>query len=372
MEIYYFLTILIAILFVYNKKYAYYSIILLGVVFLILIPSTGNDYVAYKHAFDNAYFTTLFPWFQTASYLTSEPFYLWYTSFWSVILPLEFPYFLAFNFIICVSMVHIFFKPLFKEHTYYFWVMLLPVIFPTIFYWSPRSSISFILILGGFLLLVNKRYWKSGVLLFLGCMMHSQFLLISFLIISTYFILLLYKSRPDKYLQIIIVISFILFVFLISIDKLTGWLSSSLSFLPSGVIITSKLGYFEREAESSFRLTAVLSIAFYPVLAILLHLYKRKSNKMLFFNHHEKDFVFTIMLLAVCLYGAVINLAFWDNPHVAGRLSRFSDYIGMGILIPTFFRTATKQDIAKVVVIFFCVISPFLYKSLYVNASWGF
>ena len=75
-------------------RVSFYVLIIGCSVSLLLLPDTGADYGAYKDAYDNAYFTIEYPWFQTASSLTAEPAYKWYTSFFANVIPLGFSSFL--------------------------------------------------------------------------------------------------------------------------------------------------------------------------------------------------------------------------------------------------------------------------------------
>lgn len=372
---FFFFTLICATLFLFHRKMGFYVMVIGGAYFLAVLPNTGWDYTTYKQAFDASYISNRYPFFVTSSSLTAEPFYLWYSSFWGVVLPFEFPIFLASNFLFCLFISKIAFKKFQPYVLPIFWVMLLPVIFPTIFYFSPRSSISFFMLLAGFCLLFDKKYIYAGLLLFGGCMMHSQYLLIGALIGVTYFIFNKFYLDTKVYNNYILLSSAFLFIFLRLMEQISASVASALSFLPSMNIIAAKMNYFEEDGSTSggFRATAILSVLVYPFLAyqIKQKVFQEKGN--IFFGEtlsKQTEKICTYLLLTLMIYGAVINLAFVETPHVAGRLARFSDYVGMGLIIPLFFRAYINEMAVKWIIIFFCLLAPVLYASLYMNVDW--
>lgn len=96
MYYYYIFTLFTSMLFFLNKSAAYYFILLAVPIFLYLLPSTGLDYEFYKLSYDSAQLAPDFPY----STLSAEPFYIWYTSFISIVTAFRFPLFLFINFII--------------------------------------------------------------------------------------------------------------------------------------------------------------------------------------------------------------------------------------------------------------------------------
>jgi hypothetical protein len=354
-----------------------FALLLAGVFyFLVVLPTTGWDYEVYKQAFDASYFSDKYPWFQSRTILTSEPFYLWYNSFWGVILPLGFSWYLAVNFLVCVVISKFTFKKFKPDHFLYFWLMFLPVIIPTVFYFSPRSSISFILIFCAMVTLTRHKYLWATLLFFMGCMTHSQFLLITFLIIGTYILLYRANYSEEKYMRIIKFLSIFLFIALNFMSQLSSVLVNFLSFLPTVKIIAAKMHYFESEdgENSSFRLTAILSILIYPILSYsLVKLISQSKRNLVFLDSIPKktELLFTYMLFAIMAYGAVINLSFLNESHVAGRLSRLSDYIGMGLVLPLYMRLVLNEITTKWVLILFCLVAPLLFATLYINVDWN-
>lgn len=377
MIVYYLISIALALGSFFNKRWMYWLFILLGCVFLIIAPSTNFDYEAYKNAYDNAYVMDGYPWFTSQTYLDAEPLFMAYIAFWKVSTGFPFSYFLAINFTLCVALSAFFLRKTFAEVKYDWWLMFMPVIFPTLFYWSPRSSISFVFLFGSFILFCKKKYIGALPLLIFSFLMHSQFLLFASLLLLS--AIVMHRKggvRIGGYGLWWMISSVALFIALrympIFADRIASWLS----FLPSATIISSKMGYFEglEETFSGFRLTALLSTFLYPMLCFYL-LQRKKvlgGELNLLFSDETQDRYFVNLLFSIVLYGAVINLAFWGNPHVAGRLSRFSDYVGMGLLIPLFMHTYFQNRLfLSILLVFFCILTPFLYPTLYTNVDWS-
>jgi len=341
-----------------------------GVFFLTFLPSTGRDYDYYKEAFDNAHVMESFPWFTTNAVLTSEPFYIWYSSIISVIFKFDFPYFLAFNFILCLLLSYYIFKHFIKTYFFYFWIMFLPVVFPTLFYFSPRSSLSFFLLFAGLVNIIHFRLIIASIFILAGTLMHSQYLLIAALLVVTFF--LIRSSGNKRVIQKITIVSIFLFIFLFFIDYFLIAIKSVLFYLPSSKIAISKLHYFSDEDGTSFRITSVLSILVYPLIAYSL--FKEIQSKPYPVLLRDKIIENNLisLLFALSCYGAIINLAFFTDPHLAGRLSRFTDYLGIGILIPTFLKRFIGKKTERMAILVLIIITPILYKSLYLNADWGF
>lgn len=348
------------------KRSLLFLLPVIGTFFLYSLPSTGFDYDHYQEAYENAYYLNEFPWFYTKATITAEPFYLWYNSFIGVIFPYGFPFFLSLNFLACYIISIRFFKKTKTPNTnlIFFWLFLFPVIFPTIFYFSPRSSISFFLILLGFILLCEKHHIKAVLIIFLGSMIHSQYLLLSLFLIATYNTVIhtkrLSSSMRKKVIWLITLVSL---VFLLNITSFLSLLESTLSILPSSSVATSKLHYLS-DSRSGIRFTSILSIFIYPILTTYIYIRKTKTKKVIFFKDSNHDELFIYLILGVVFLGAAINIAFFDSPHLAGRLSRFSDYIGMSIALPIALAYFNKKLI-PFSLLFLTLSSPFLYPTVY-------
>lgn len=369
MMIYYFLFTLLCTL-IRNAKGSAWILLIGSSAFLLFLPDTGFDYSAYKDAYDNSYVSLDFPWFQTSSYLTSEPLFKWYISLFANLFPFGYPYFLAFNYLLCVALLFVFMnylsydKSVFKLFLFY----ILPVVFPVVMYWSPRSSISFVFVVGGLVYLIRNKLFLGVLCLFLGCSFHSQYLLVSFFIFVSSIILR--KLSPRIYMSYSVISAVVLFVFLRVINSLTRGLISLLSFLPSAEVATGKMHYFvEDESSAGFRLTSLLSIFIFPYLSWSLIRMIKRIKKLVFGNNiiYQQQLYILYLVFAISLYGCSINLAFIDVPHLAGRLARFTDYLGMAFLLPLYIKCKFSDNTISFVLFILCLITPLLYKDLYAN-----
>lgn len=371
MDDFYFFTIFIA-LFSFGSRKLSFILLVVGVfIFLSILPDTGFDYSKYEATFEGGYLIDSFPFFKTHSTIDAEPLYLWYNSLMSFLLYKNFQLFLSFNFLVCLFISKVAFKGLSSTNFYLFWIFLLPVIIPTVFYYSPRSSISFFLILFAFMQLIKGSHVIGILAILAGISIHSQFLLISSLIIFTYFFLhFKSKFQLDTSKKYIILIAVFLVVLLTFINYFSSILIALLSFLPSAKLATAKLHYFET-AREGFRFTSVLSVIIYPLLAY--RLLKNIDNlNISIFKNKSVDLVFAVMLFAVICYGASINIAYFNNPHLAGRLSRFSDYVGMGVLLPLSLLMIHKSRWLNPLLLLLVLLSPIFFSTLYHNIQWGF
>ena len=364
---YYIFTIIVSWLYFFNKKIGYRAILISVPVFLFLLPSTGFDYDFYKESYDNATFVNQFPFFESISSLTAEPLYVWYSSAISVISQLDFPFFLALNFLICSAIILYALNKSGERRDikYYLFLFLMPIVVPTIFYFSPRSSISFCFVfLGFFTIFFNKKFLLGLFFLFIGFSFHTQFLLISVYLILLYALSLKAEFYTKSRIIIVnFVIALFLFVFLYFLSFFEKIIATVFSFLPSASVAVSKLHYVSGEdnSSSSFRPTSLLSIIIYP---IFLMFFVKKID----FKSTTIDKTVLFGLVGIVFFGMVVNLAFIGDPHVAGRLSRFSDYFCMGFLIPYTLYLNKQYLTIKFIAILMCALSPFLFKSLYVGA----
>lgn len=331
--------------------------------FLYLLPSTGWDYDHYQEAYDLSYFVNEFPWFYTTSGITAEPLYLWYNSAFGVLVPLGFELFLVLNFLFCFLMSFTFFDGR-KDLLLYFWISMIPVILPTLFYFSPRSSISFFLVLTGFFKLCQNRNITALILIFIGCMFHSQYILISVFILS-YSVLLMILSRCSDVVKkrVLILFGALTFILILNINVFIGVIEGVLGQLPSSKVAVSKLHYLS-DARGGLRATSILSIVVFPSLMYVI-LRKYRSTKIQLFSKPKTDQRFILMLTACVVFGFLINVLFFNAPHLSGRLGRFSDYLGMTVVMPLSLMFLGGKKILFAVLIIFALAAPFLYPTVY-------
>lgn len=340
--------------------------------FLLILPSTNLDYDVYKQVYDNAFITNEFPWLDTKSIIYAEKFYIWYCALYSVFLPFGFPSFLALNFLLSVILSLLALSKMKDSNIkYYYWLFLMSTVVPTIFYFSPRSSISYIFIFVGFYFLTNRKILYSIIFLLMGISMHSQYTLITLLFVLTFILFYKFgKSRKDNF-KIIFLIAVPLFISLIFLTQIEGTIKSVLSFLPNSDFAYSKLDGLIENKRSGFRMSGILSIFIYPYMIRTLEIQNYRYGTQYFFENKMLDTYFLYLLYAVVVYGAVINIAFFNDPHMAGRLSRFSDFTGMGLIIPVFLGLYFKRNLIYVILFIFILITPIVFPGIYINVDWG-
>ena len=369
MYYYYLFTILVSWLYFFSNRLGQTLIFICIPIFLVALPTTGADYDFYELSYVNASFSAEFPFFYSRSILTAEPLYVWYTSLISVITQVSFPAFLAINFLLCSFIINYNLKKIARFNINLrssFWLYITPIIIPTIFYFSPRSSISFCFILSGFFILSFRHKMKLGaILMFIGFSFHSQYLLVSLYILTLYLVQLKQPNlRKGVILKLNLILAALLLLFLLALPYLESIISSLFSFLPSASVAVSKLHYISDDIDSStgFRLTSILSIIIYPIVALMiLNKYNESENII------NKTFLF--MIIGLVFFSLIVNIVFINEPHVAGRLSRFSDYFSMGFMIPYCLYIYRNQILIKITALVMCIISPLIFKTLYSNAS---
>lgn len=351
-------------IFAFSKTLGF-LVLLIGVsAFLVFLPSTGSDYIYYQDAYQNAYWTSEFPWFLTSSILTAEPGYLWYSSAVSVLTFFSFSQFLALNFIICV-VVFLSVVKMRLSVKLSFWIYSLPVIVPTIFYWSPRSSISFIFALSVLVFLSKKKWVLALTFSLLAITVHSQYLpVLLFCWMAYCFVGNSYYSWDNKYIYRILALAAAPAAVLFLLPFLFSVLEFLLSWLPSSGVAISKLHYLRADASEGFRITSILSILVFPMLYYLL-IKEKNLGRTIFFEEVSVDNIFTLLLLAALLFGLLVNLIFINHPHVSGRLSRLSDYLGFSLVIPSFLHAKSGRLSVAFAALFLCILSPIFYPIIY-------
>ncbi|MCG3864915.1 MULTISPECIES: EpsG family protein [unclassified Photobacterium] len=363
---YYIICLVIFFIAIFNTRLGLILLFLNVPIVLYCIQSNGADYEHYKADYETARQIATYPYFYTFSSLTAEPFYKIYSAFIKVITDINYSGFLAVNFIFCFSIYYIF-TPFNKKSciiNHLFWLMTLPVIIPTIFYASPRSSLSYILILAGFFCLLRDKKIFSGILFFAGGMLHSQYLAISFILFfAGYFNLGAIPYVKNRFILFYILVSLSFVVVLKSISIILPNISSLLSFLPSAEVATGKLHYLTSN-NTGFRLTSILSIIIFPIFSLLL--YKRYIKLSEVFNIDINiAWRLCFLFLLITAFGLAINVAFFSNPHLSGRLSRFSDYTSLALLIPLVLICYFNRIKAVMILSIFLLLAPLLYPTVY-------
>lgn len=265
-------------------------IIFLGVVFvgivLYILPSTGLDYDFYKIGFEDLYQTASFPYLHNGGVLFTEIGWTYYSAIFRIFTD-DFRVFLVLNWLVCLCL----FQRLVLQKVDVIksdvFVFALLVVVPVLFYWSPRSSVSFVLASGA--LFSSGR--RSFALALVAISIHTQFLpLLAIWFLSKYGI----RSTP-----LIILFGYFIFYFL-------------------GTHIAAKVGYLAAGG-TGFRTSSILSFIYLPIYVILRKKISRSLNLTLLFS---------------ASVGIVV--LFRDNAHIAGRLVRLTDYLGFVLVLPIF------------------------------------
>lgn len=355
---YYFLLSLFCIFLSFVNTRISVSIFIFLFAFLILnLSSTGMDYDYYEKDYLTGYFKSSWPFFYTNGGLTAEPFYRVYSGFIRVITQSSFQVFLVVNFLLCIF---IYFQsaPFNNKRIKVLPLLFsIPVIIPTIFYFSPRSSLSYFLVLSGFFTLIKGRRFFSFILMFLGGMIHSQFLLFVLFIFVC-----VYMNPKGRYGFLAVYLMF-LFAFLKGLPLIINFVTSFLSFLPSADVATSKTHYIE-SAKEGFRITSILSIFVFPLLSIFLFA-KRDVISVRFGIKSDMVSNFLYFTVLSVFFSFIVNLVFMSQPHLAGRLSRFSDYYSFMVLLPFAVLSYFEHSVVKAILLAFLFASPLLFPTIY-------
>lgn len=379
MENFYLFTIVIAITFFFQKRLANVLLIIGCIFFLFYLPSVeyfSDDYFGYEDAFETGFSIAQFPWVASFARIDAEPFYLWYTAMVKVVSGQEYPFFLAVNFVLCLVISHFILKSFSSYFKQFFWVMFLPVLFPTMFYFLIRSSASFFMVALGFFSLLNSNKKKAIgfclLFVYMGINLHSQYILLSLLFIGAFFVLKFESIKYYKFnIKFIVISAIILIGLLVSLKSFTEELSILLSVLPSSDIASTKVGYLVTEDSRGFRITSVLSILIYPFMMYQVLRKTYKTEQVFILNDKVKERKFLFLFFVIICYGASINIAYLDSPHLAGRLARFSDYLGMCLLLPMYFKVCIGNKLEYVMLAAITLLAPLLYGSIYAQVEWG-
>ena len=144
----------------FNRKlFLFFWMLLTVSVIIFSLPTTGDDYIYYKGDYDSSFFNYVFPYFHSSYPLDAEPFYKFYTSVVKVTTGIQFNGFLVLNFLLCSLLLVLILRQLFNYNSIImFYLFSLLTIVPTIYYFSPRSSISFIFAIYAFIFYIQKKH----------------------------------------------------------------------------------------------------------------------------------------------------------------------------------------------------------------------
>lgn len=345
------------------------------VYFIVVFVDDGfipPDYENYLQVFENAFRVEGWPYYKTITVASVEELYVTFNGFVKFNIADDFVTFMMVNAALCLLLYYLLVRKMLVHHRAVSFVMLLPVIYPTINYFLLRSSLPFFLGLLGLAYLANKKWWPAVVLFVIGFNIHNQYILSFFLTVVAFFYLKRGIAREDfKTVNRVLLISAVILAVLLGFANVfQDLIAQVFSVLPNSNLTSTKINYLETERQS-YRYTAVLSIGVFPYFCykILKHKLNYREWRV-FYQDNNKDLMFVYLLFALSLAGAAINIGFIDNSHVAGRLSRFSDYVLTLFILHTYFKLYTPRGTYKLIILFIVLISPLIYPAVYMDIEW--
>lgn len=312
----------------------------------------GNpDFAGYERSFRSVGFEI------SSSGLTSggneidvEPLWLIYQALWKALGAHDYRVFLIVNFWICTLMIVAALRVLLEAlELDLALALMVPISMPVMFLMSPRSSISFAATLLGLVALAQGERWRAAVLVLLGVGMHSQYLAAALFTIAALLLRGRRYSRPR-----VTVASMLAAIALFALLAAAEHLLTIIPFVPNEAFLASGLEYFKAQG-SGFRVTGVVSILLGCWAVCRPRIFTSSS-----FEQRRGD-LFQIW----AIFGGIIGVVFIASPHIAGRLSRLSDYavvpaVGARSLLQL--SDASMRIAAGAAVI---VAVPFLYPTVY-------
>ena len=359
MQYYWYGIIAIISLAFFRKEFAYLYIPFFAVL-LLYLPDTGLDYSHYQHNYMSGSFHTDWPFFRTDSGLTSEPLYRAYSAFIRVVTGFSFPQFLGLNFLISMGLIFTAWRRIFGSRTYFplFLLYFSVVAAPTIFYFSPRSSISFALICLAFGFMKQQKIWWASFAAFLTISIHSQYIVAIFMLYIVYFADKMNWLGRQSPKVVGFAIGGGIFLGLVFSTTLLPTFLSLFSFLPSIDLLQAKSRYLTAESRGGLRLASAFSLLLYP--ALLFFATRFNFEKV---NIHDRRSIIYISAIVFTNMGIVI----WgiSDAHLSGRIARFTDYFAFSALLPLFFVAYSNRFFAIVPCLLLALASPTIFTGLY-------
>lgn len=316
---------------------------------LLFLPDPGQDFPFYERAFDSVNFDiSARNWYSGGGGLTAEPPWFWYSSLLKSLGVWEFRVFLVVNFWICLALIvkALRLLELTRDHLNLTLALLVPVVFPTIFFRSPRSSISLALCLLGLAYFANGRSRIAVILVVAGSAVHSQFLVVCLFS-------LLVSFKPSSQVPKVFARGGMALLLTLGALLFAQAAISRVGFIPNFDFFQAKLSQFE-DPRTGFRLTGLLSIFVVPFLAWRSRSYWASPQV-------------AALVLNLSIFSLGVNLAFLNAGHIAGRLSRLSDFLLLPLLGSWFLieRTGRFERVIPLAPVF--VLIPFAYPTLYLT-----
>jgi hypothetical protein len=290
----------------------YYSIVI-----WVYQPS-NPDYVHYEYLYREIVFDADMPFFfWDPTGFTGEPVWKLYNLLLKIITgSANYSIFLIFNFILTFYLIYTFAKNIISvpQQRVFFILFMLPVAFPILFLASPRSSISLFLVANSIIYIANGKYAKFALFAFLGFSIHSQYLPIVFSIAILKIVS--YNRRSLRLGPVLISSNSLNNIATITLIMIVVYsyqlFLNYLSFLPSFDLISKKTHYLSG-GDYTLRVSGLAFIVFFAISVF----YLRDS-----ISQRYKTYIYLLVIFSI-----TVNIVFLGNAHVAGRLSRLSEYI---------------------------------------------
>ena len=333
-------------------------VILLFMGFLFIAPETASDqdFYAYKTAFENIQLINEYPYVITESNLTSERGFFWYMVPYHLVTS-SFNSFLALNFLALIILGSFILKKIGLNKIELRSTMLyaLPALIPLVFYWSPRSSPSLILILVSFYFFTERKFLYGLLFSFVAITIHSQYIPFVVVMSATMFLSSTSNKKPFYYASLLSLIT-------LGLLKYGTGLISQLPFGYFGdlfLVAASKLHYIEElGASGGIRLAGIGIIIISSVYFIF---FKKNIRKKTLEGEYK-----ILTLLEICIaFSFFVNILFIQDSHVAGRIARFSDFFIIIIGVSFVIKKIANEKITIYVAMISFLSLLLLYRNIY-------
>jgi len=327
---------------------------------LLWLPDTGRDYIHYQLDYYSGTYHQDWPFYRSSAGLTAEPLYRSYTAVVYVITKMSFQHFLSANFLISMGLIAIGWKKFFNHFKFFpiFILFFSIVAAPTIFYFSPRSSISFATVFLTLGLLKQHKILWAILSAFVSINIHSQYIVAVIMLFLVYGINRVMNVRKFNPKFLGGIIGGAVFIGLVLSELILPYFIRVFSFLPSIDVFVAKTHILTETSRTGSRLASLLSLTLYPGLLIL-------SNNA---NLIKSDIINRTQILfisAITFTNAAIILWAFNDPHLSGRLARFTDYTSFSILMPLFLIGFTNHYVTTLACLLLAIISPQIFTGLY-------
>lgn len=322
-------------------KLAYLLVILPVALFFYQVPAfqfdVGTDYMSYVDMYKYGY---------NIEYYYSKKEYVFY-----VILKIVTTLGMGEQSIfLLVSIVYTFFWVFFifllKKENYKVWILVFLYFTVTGIYQNQLNGLRQYMAISVmpclFILLYNRKYWISAVLVIFASLCHA-----SFIIVYPFLAFLFIKPTPVRVVTIFFLTGV---VYALILPKLLPLLVE--------LLFGSYLGYFESKLSASANLFSLITKLYYaPLILLSMHCYYQDVNKGLYNKNH--DMLMSFFMIAAATYWLfVVNLYF-------GFFGRVAQYFMIFYIFPMYYlidRYIERKKVYSAVIIFAYILIPYILK----------